>query len=316
MTKGKSFNTHEDDCFCYASYIQQLKINYKRMKKLNILTALVLTIILLLPLSLFAQKEEKDMRPVRDPFNSSLLLDRQTIISPREKGLEFIIHHRFGTMQNGISDLFGVYAPSNIRLGLDYGLTEKLMLGFGTEKNSKLQEFHAKYSILQQTRGGSIPVSVSYYVNMAIDVRDAEAFGSNYAFTNRLSYFHQIIVARKFSDKLSVQISPEYSHFNAVDSIWQNDHLGVGIAGRYKLFGDFALIAEYDQPFPLSMVRYYQKFPKANMALGIEVGTGTHCFQIFAANFDKITPQKNLANNMNSFSKGEFLVGMNVLVRF
>ena len=286
------------------------------MKNFKVLIVVALTIIMVVPINLFAQEEEKDMRPVRDPFNSSLLFDKQTIMSPREKGLEFIIHHRFGTMQNGLSDLFGIYAPSNIRLGLDYGVNEKLMVGFGTEKNSKLQEFHAKYSLLQQTRGGTIPVSVSYYVNMAVDVRNAEAFGQNYAFTNRFSYFHQIIIARKFSEKLSVQISPEYSHFNAVDSIWQNDHLGVSVAGRYKLFGDFALVAEYDQPFPLSMVRYYQKFPKPNMALGMEIGTGTHCFQLFVANFDKITPQKNLAYNLNDFAKGEFLVGMNVIVRF
>jgi len=286
------------------------------MRKLYILLAAALTIIMVMPSNLFAQEEEKDMRPVRESFNGSLLLDQQTIVGPREKGLELIIHHRFGTMQNGLSDLYGIYAPSNIRLGLDYGVTEKLMVGFGTEKNNKLQEFHAKYSILQQTRGGSIPVSVSYYVNMAIDVRSDEVFGKNYAFTNRFSYFHQIIIARKFNERLSVQISPEYSHFNAVDSVWQNDHLGVGVAGRYILFGNFAVIAEYDQPFPLSMVRYYQNFPKANLALGIEIGTGTHCFQLFAANFDKITPQKNLANNLNDFTKGEILVGMNVIVKF
>ncbi|MCD6347644.1 MAG: hypothetical protein J7L96_09520, partial [Bacteroidales bacterium] len=170
--------------------------------------------------------------------------------------------------------------------------------------------------ILQQTRGGTMPVAVSYYVNMAIDARNAEVFGENYAFTNRFSYFHQIIIARKFSNRLSAQVAPSYSHFNAVDSIWHNDYLGVGAAVRYKVFGEFSVIAEYEQPFPLSMVRYYQKSPKANLAFGIEIGTGTHCFQLFAANYDKITPQKNLSYNTNSFMKGEFLVGMNVIVKF
>lgn len=286
------------------------------MKKLKFLFAIALTIILVMPANLFAQKEEKDMRPVRETFSGSMLMDQQTVIGAREKGLEFVIIHRFGTMQNGLKDLYGIYAPSNIRLNLNYGITKKLMVGWGTEKNNKLQEFYAKYAILQQTRGGSIPVSVSYFVNMAIDARNAEVFGENYAFTNRFSYFHQIIIARKFSDRLSVQISPQYSHFNAVDSVWQNDHFGVGVAGRFKLFGEFSIVAEFDHAFPLSTVRYYQESPKPNMGLGIEIGSGTHCFQIFVANFDKITPQKNLAYNLNDFAEGEFLVGMNVIVKF
>lgn len=288
------------------------------MKNLKKSLLLVFAILLVLPVSIIAQEEvkKKKPRPVAETFNSSLMLDRQTVNGPREKGLELIIHHRFGTMQNGLTDIFGIYAPSNIRLGLDYGITEKLSVGVGTEKNNKLQEFHAKYAILTQTRKNEIPVSVSYYVNMALDARPAEVFGENYAFTNRLSYFHQLIIARKFSEKLSVLITPEYSHFNAVDSIYQNDVFGLGAAVKYNAFGNFNIIMEYDQPMPLSMVRYYQTFPKPNMALGFEIATGTHCFQLFAANYDKITPQKNLAYNFNETSKGEILVGMNVLVRF
>ena len=273
-------------------------------------------IIMVMPVNLFAQKEEKDMRPVRDPFNGALLLDQQTIVGPRDKGLEFTIHHRFGTMQNGLSDMFGIYAPSNIRLGLDFGVTERLMIGFGSEKNNKLQEFHAKYAILRQTRGGSMPVAVSYYVNMAIDARNADAFGKNYKFTNRLSYFHQIIVARKFNQRLSVQVSPSFAHFNAVDSIWHNDYIGVGAAARYKIFGEFSIIAEYEQAFSYKTLESYQQAPLPNLSLGFEIATGTHCFQLFAANYDKITPQKNLAANMNDFTKGEILVGMNVIVKF
>ena len=113
-------------------------------------------------------------------------------------------------------------------------------------------------------------------------------------------------------------VTPEYSHFNAVDSVMQNDHFGIGVAGKFNAFGNFSIIAEFDQPMPISMVKYYQEddFPMANFALGFEVATGTHSFQLFAANYDKITPQKNLAYNKNSVGKGEILVGMNVLVRF
>ncbi len=285
----------------------------KAMKKLFVIA---MTCLLAMPAGLFAQEEEKDMRPVRDPFMGTLLGDQQTIISPRDKGLELMIHHRFGTMQNGLKDLYGIYAPSNIRLGLSFGVTEKLMVGIGTEKNGKYQEFEAKYNILKQTRGGTIPVGLSYYVNMAIDSRNAEAFGENYAFTNRFTYFHQLIIARKFGDRLSVQLNPSYAHFNAVDSLYHNDYWGIGAGAKFRAFGDFSIIANYEQGFSIKATRYFQEAPKPNLLLGFEVATPTHCFQLFAANYNKITPQANLAFNQNNFLKGEILVGMNVQVRF
>ena len=287
------------------------------MKKITILLSIVLAGLVLLPGNLFAQDEEPDNRPVREPFAGSILADQQTIISPYKGGLELIIHHRFGTMQNGLKDLVGIYAPSNIRLGLHYGITEKLMIGWGTEKNNKLQELEVKYSIFHQTRSGSMPVAISYYANMALDARNEESFGENYSFTNRFSYFHQIIIARKFGDRLSAQIAPSFAHFNAVDTkVWHNDYLGISAGARFKAFGEFSIIAEYDQAFAYKETPETMNKPKPNLLLGFEIGTPTHAFQLFAANYDKITPQKNLANNMNDFMEGEILVGMNVIVRF
>lgn len=290
------------------------------MKKFNIIIAATFIVLFSLPINSSAQEEEKKKpKPVYETFNSSLLGDQNTMIGPREKGLELVIKHRFGDIQKGnVWDLFGLYAPSNISLGLDYGINEKLSVGFVKEKNNLLHEFHAKYTFLSQTRKNEIPVSLTYFGNVSIDARDAEVFGENYGFANRLSYFHQIIVSRKFSDRISAQLAPSYSHFNAVDSTSQNDHWGISAGARVKLFGEFALIANYDQPMPVTMVRYYQKesFPKPNIGFGFEIATGTHCFQMFVANYDKISAQKSLAYNSNDFMKGEFLIGMNVLVRF
>lgn len=287
------------------------------MKKLYFLFSIFLAVLLVLPFSLKAQ-DEPDKRPVNESFSGSLLGDQQTIMTPYKGGLELIIHHRFGKINNGLEDFWGVYSASNIRLGLNYGITEKLMVGIGSEKNNKLNELMLKYAIFQQTRSGSMPVSLSYFVNMAVDARNEDAFGVNYSFTNRLSYFHQLIVARKFNDRLSVQVAPSYAHFNAVDSIWQNDYIGINAGARFIAFGNFAIIAEYDHAFSINAARDYQESPKPNLLFGFEVGTPTHSFQMFVSNYDKITPQKNLANNLNSFADGKdgILVGMNVIVRF
>ena len=117
-----------------------------------------LSILLLIFPALFevAQDQEasKDL-PVDAPFETAILIDNQTVATPYKGGLEFNIHHRFGIVKNGITDIFGIYAPSNIRLGFNYGLTDKLMLGIGLTKDPKnLIDIQWKYAILQQTQSG------------------------------------------------------------------------------------------------------------------------------------------------------------------
>ncbi|MBN2681686.1 MAG: hypothetical protein JXR58_04205 [Bacteroidales bacterium] len=251
---------------------------------------------LILVFSVFAQKEEQT--PVSETFNCSMLSETQTIMSPYAKGYEFIIHHRFGLIKD-FSDLLGFYAPSNIRLGIDYGITDRLMLGFGTEKNNKHQDLRWKYALLRQTESGSMPVSVSYFGNTVLDANNSEKFGQNYKFIDRLSYFNQIIVARKFNDKFSFQVAGSYSHFNKVDSIYQNDAIGLTAAGMVKLTYSMSLMFEYNHSIYVKDSRYYHKQPEPGLGLGLQIATGTHAFQVFATTYDNITPQSNFIMNSN-----------------
>jgi hypothetical protein len=262
-------------------------------------------------------QDEKDNSPVYSPWACSYLIDNQTVVTPEKGLLEFVIHHRFGKISE-ISDLFGIYAPSNIRLGFNYGVTNKLMLAVGTEKDNKMQEFGWKYNILSQTKSNSVPVALSYYGNVNLDARDKEVFGENYKFTNRFCYFHQLIVGRKFTDKLSFQVAGGYSHFNAVDSINYNDYIGIHAGGRYKVHNDISILAEYDYAWGLTKgtIPYYKVEPKPNYALGVEFGTGTHAFQLFAAQYKNIVNQKNMGYNQNALTDGHFLIGFNITVRF
>ena len=123
-------------------------------------------------------------------------------------------------MENGISDIFGIYGGANTRLGLDYGITDRIMVGIGTTQNYQLQDMEWKYAILQQTRSNSMPMSLSYYGNMVIDARSEENFGpeESYKFIHRLSYFTEIIVSRKFSEVFSFQVAPEFAYYNGCGS--------------------------------------------------------------------------------------------------
>lgn len=283
------------------------------------ITKVFLTLLIALSCNLtFAQEEteQKADKPVRNPFEASTLIESQTIVGSSAKQLELIIQHRFGAMDNGFSDLFGIYAASNIRMGLQYGITDKLTVGIGTEKNNKFQDLNGKYLILEQTRSGSMPLSLSVHANVTLDARDEELFGATYEFIDRFSYFAQVIAARKFTDELSIQLSPSYSHFNSVDRKYHHDKIGLMFGGRYKFTSKMAAMFEYHQPFNINPYHDYQEKTQPGAAIGLEIGTSTHAFQIFASNYQGIMAQKNYVMNTNKFDSEGILIGFNITVRF
>ncbi len=276
---------------------------------------LLLILLLIFPVfNVFSQEQETDA-PVDAPFVASILIDNQTVVSPYKGGLEFEIHHRFGTIKNGITDVFGIYASSNIRLGLNYGITDKLMIGVGSTKDYKLQEVQWKYAVLQQTESGKMPVSLSYYGNVVLDARANDAFGpaETYRDIHRFSYFTQLIISHKLSEKFSFQLAPGFFYYNAVEEGLKNANFSIHAGGRAKIIGYNSLIFEYDQ---LLTQQEIPAQPKPNLSLGYEIATGTHAFQVFVANYSSIINQRNLLYNTNDFASGEFLVGFNITVRF
>jgi len=259
-----------------------------------------------------SEVENSDKKPVRDPWSSIILIDNQTTYTLPAKTFHFIIQHRFGHFNNGLSDLYGIYGASNIRLSLHYSITNKIAAGFGTVKFDKLQDFELKWNLLEQNRDNSIPLSVAYYGNMTIDARDKFVFGADYKFIHRLSYFNQIIVGRKFNKLLSLQVAPAYIHYNIVDSLMNNDMIAISLGGRVKLLNNLAITFETNQQINPPTA----KKPQASFALGVEIETSTHTFQIFTSGFNKLVPQKNFVFNQNKFSEGDLLLGFNILIKF
>lgn len=286
--------------------------------KRHILSALLITLILCISSISFAQEEteKKEEKPVRDPFMASALIENQTVVNTTPKKLELIIQHRMGSIDNGLTDLYGIYGASNIRMGLQYGITEKLSIGIGTEKNNKFNDLNAKYIVFEQTRSGSMPVGLAVHANVAIDSRDEELFGTDYEFIDRFSFFAQAIVSRKFTDALSLQLAPSYSHFNAVGREYQNDKIGLMFGGKYTIYNSISAIFEYHHPFAINPVHDYQDDIQPGAAIGFEIATITHAFQVFAGNYQHLMAQKNYVMNTNKFDSEGISIGFNVNVRF
>lgn len=256
----------------------------------------------------------KKAKPVKNTFGSLWLMDNQTVMVPVKGTLQMDIQHRFGTVDNGKKDLWGVFAPSNIRLGLGYAPINKLYVFAGITRERMQIDLSAKYALFQQTPG-TIPVSVTYFTNMVIDARDK----SNFRFgAHRLSYFHQLLIARKVTDKFSAQVAPSLSWFNNVEGYvssnseiknkMNNVHFAISVLGRYKVSQKSAIIVGYDQP----LTQHPTNNPHPNISFGFETNTSSHAFQVFAGNYYSIVPQSNNVFNQNDFRDGQFVIGFNI----
>ena len=272
--------------------------------------------------TLFAQQDSLRVKSkaVRFTFGTTTLIDNNTTETLYKGSIELQIHHRFSLIEN-YHNLFGIYGSANTRIGLSYGITDRIMIGIGTTKDYQLQDIQWKYTILRQTEDNKIPVSLSYYGNMVIDARSKDNFGPEESFRtiHRLSYFTQLIVARKINDMFSVQVAPSLTYFNSVPqnidstSGYKNLNLGISVGARANLFGSHSVIIEYDQLLTRQDIAVQ---PKPNLSLGWEIGTATHSFQIFVANYNQIINQRNLVFNTNDWEKSQWLIGFNIHVRF
>ena len=253
-------------------------------------------------------------KPVKNTFESVWLMDNQTVMVPLKGTLEFDIQHRFGTVNNGKKDAFGLFAPSNIRLGINYAPVKNLFVGVGLTKERMQTDLNVKYSLLKQT-ASKMPVSVTYFGNMVIDGRDKSNFRYG---EHRFSYFNQLIVARKITSKFSAQVAPSLSWYNNVEAYvtskgdierkMNNYHFAVSVLGRYKVTKTMAVIAGYDQP----LTQHLTNNPDPNICFGLEITTSSHAFQVFAGNYYGIVPQSNNVFNHNSYRDGQFLIGFNI----
>ena len=276
---------------------------------------ILLLALFVLPLSVFSQDEDLDKvkdKPERPAFEGSWLIDNATNVVFNKNTLEVMMQHRFGEINFDDNNLAGFYGAANIRIALAYSVHDRLTLGFGTSKERPYQDFNWKVSLLEQTRENYIPISVSYYGNFVIDSR-AKDKGFFVNIQDRYSFFNQLIIAKRFNSKLSLQIAPSISHYNKVDEAMKNDMYAIAFGGRYKISPNTSLVFDYSQP--LTQYQDNTEVP-AGISLGAEFATSSHVFQVFVTNLWGIVPQHNYMYNTNNNGingeSGQFLIGFNI----
>ena len=260
----------------------------------------------------------KKISYVKNTFDGNFIIDNQTVMVPIKGTFEFDIQHRFGTVEHGWKDLGGLFANANMLLGFSYVPIKDLQIGFGATNDRMQVDGNLKYALFKQTKNNKIPVSVTLFANSVMDTRAKNSSLPIINLQDRLSFFSQIIIARKINERISLQVSPSLSYFNNVEGYHDeaniiqaktnNAHLAISASGKFQLSEGLSLIANYDQP----ITQHPMNNPNPNISLGLDMKTSGHDFQIFVGNYGYILPQNNNVYNHNDFSKSQFLIGFNI----
>jgi hypothetical protein len=275
----------------------------------------------LLLCSLAAQAQESDLFDVFEEsaqsevvyatFKGTQLINASTNETPGEGVLQFMMAHRFGSFNDDyLYNFFGL-DNAQVRMQLDYGVTDRLNIGIGRSSFLKVADGFVKYQLLQQQKGTkTVPVSIT--LHSSTNYRNARyTDGIDHATSDRLSYMHQAIIARKWNRKLSTLVSPSVVHFNLVPTAQDpNTTAHITLGARYKISNRMALTGEStllsNREFS-NGERYTTPF-----ALGVDIETGGHVFQLHISNTRAMNGPYWMARNPYSASNGGLFLGFNI----
>lgn len=244
--------------------------------------------------------------PVTATFKSTRVVNGHSVETMKKNHMDFRISHRFGTLNSGAYQFFGL-DQATMRLGFEYGLTDRFMVGVGRSTLKKTYDFFGKYKLIQQTTGArENPVSVTLFGGTGIVTVNKEL-----EFQDKIYYTAQVLLARKFSEKFSLQLSPTWLFRNHPEVTGDEKLLlAVGIGGRYKLSKRVSLNGEY---FYTAREKNTVTAPyHDSMSFGVDIETGGHVFQLHFTNSLGMIEKQFIGETTGTWGKGDIHYGFNL----
>jgi len=242
-------------------------------------------------------------------FKATRLICGQSIELPPTGALNFVISHHFGAINSGAYEFFGL-DQANIRFGFDYGFTPWLSAGFGRTSVNKTYDGSLKVKILRQSSGAkNMPLTMTFFANTAItSLKWQYPERTNY-FSSRMEYAFQLLLARKFGSRLSLQLMPTFIHRNLVATIEdQNDVGAIGAGGRIKVSNRVAITGEYYYVLPGKTADdYYDAF-----SIGVDLETGGHVFQLYLTNTQGLIEEQFIPKTSGNWGDGYIYLSFNI----
>lgn len=273
------------------------------------------TILFGIPFDAFAQLERQRVvteQPVELTFMAPRNINLYTV-EPLSKGeLHYSIMHTFGEVNSGAGSLWGVDDGANVRFSFEYGFGERFTLGFGRSSMDKVYDFSARIALVRQKNEGGSPVSLSVIPSTGITTASFGFLDEDYSFSERLNFSLSIPVARKINNALSLQLTPIMATFNRVGPELNiidpavNTYYTIAAGGRFKIRPRTALSFQYVPPLTDA------ENLAANIAIGIDIETGGHVFQMFFTTSRALNESYIIASENGNFFDREFRFGFNV----
>jgi opacity protein-like surface antigen len=255
---------------------------------------------------------------VTGTFKALYVVNMKTIEAPAAGALNVEFQHRFGTVNTGAYNLFGLDFAT-LRLSVDYGISDRLSVGIG--RSSYLQTFdgYLKYKLFRQTDNSNrVPVSVSL---LGTSDYFTHKFPAKPEITNanRFNYTTQILIARKFSSQFSFELTPTFIHYNLVSPGDNNNVFALSGGARMKITKRMAITAEYNYLFPNQLVSPLDPLYPArsnSLSFGWDIETGGHVFQLVFTNSQSMVESQYIGQTAGTWGKGYIYFGFNIARNF
>lgn len=260
-------------------------------------------------LALLEESEEETTQQVGAIFKTSRIINAHSIENTPKGILDIKISHRFGFVENGLYDLFGLDGAT-IRIGGDWGISDRISVGLGRSSFEKMYDVYGKVRLLKQATGKtSVPVSVTYLGTAAINTLKYQDPEASNLFQSRLFYSHELLIARKFSEAFSLQVMPSVVHRNLVlTNAEKNDVIAIGFGGRQKISKRLSLNLEYYYVLPNQLDERYRN----SLSVGVDIETGGHVFQLHFTNSTSMVSKGFITETVGDWLDGGVHFGFNV----
>jgi len=274
----------------------------------------------------------KEKSNVKATFKATKLINIQTNETIYKNEMDFRVDHRFGDIAGsagGIKNFFGLDQSTDIRIGFEYGISDRLSVGLARAKGAgvvtQLYEGNLKYRLLEQTADEKVPVSVTVFGSTTVSAvkasTDPTAENAYTGFQDRLVYVVQGVIARKFNTNFSMLLMPSYVHRNFTVFGDQNDLFALSVGGRIKLTKRMAFVADYTLPFRNKDKKDYLENISGNqyyntLGAGLEFETGGHIFHLNFTNATAIQESQFITDTNTSWLKGQYRWGFSIARRF
>jgi len=245
----------------------------------------------------------------RATFKTTRLINGHTVENVGKGVLDVKISHRFGHLNSGGYNLFGL-DDASMRMGLDYGITNNLMVGIGRSTYQKAYDAFFKLKILRQSTGKTnMPITLSYVPTIVLKTFPKPDPEKTTYFSSKLFFSHQLIIARKFSTNTSLQLMPTFVHRNLAPLVSDpNNLLSIGIGGRQKISKRVSINVEYYYQLP----GYKQDSTTNCLSIGFDIETGGHVFQLHFTNSRGMNEPTFITETTGKWGKGDISFGFNI----